>query len=86
LRIFTILFFTLFISSTNAFAICDQLYLQEITDDGNTIILNNGKIWKAVNPGFSAIGWDINDDVVMCGDGVMINHDQNERIAVSRIK
>lgn len=69
---------------TSSYAICDHINIQDISPDGTTITSNSGKVW--VTRGDAAVGWDINDEVVMCnGDNIMINHDQNERVFVSRI-
>lgn len=77
-------FILLMFLCTASYAICDRIYIQDISPDGYTITASSGKVWEARND--PAVGWNVNDEVVMCnGDNIMINHDQNERIAVRRI-
>lgn len=86
MRKLIILVFAMVLISNPAFAICDHIYLEKISDDGSVLISNQGKVWIA-DSSDTAIGWDLNDDVITCnGDGILINHDQNERMSVTRVR
>ena len=68
-----------------SYALCNHAIIQSISADNTIISLINGSQWLA-NTDYTAVGWDKNDEIIMCGDNNMINKDQNESIPVVRIK
>ena len=67
-----------------SYALCDHVYIQDISEDGSVITATSGKVWVSDQ---GAVGWDVNDEVLMCnGDNIMINKDQNEQAYVRRVQ
>jgi hypothetical protein len=72
------------LSAHGALAACDEDTIDEISEDGDLIVLSSGNSYD-VDAGdeSTASSWTENNDVLICDDA-MINKDQNgEKISVT---
>lgn len=77
----------LFVASCNLAQACDaDLTIATVSSDGTIVKLDDGSIWEvdASDAGTSS-SWTSSDEIVACDDK-LINTDDDEEVAATRIK
>ncbi len=75
-----------FVTSAHAGG-CDEETIRSVARGGSVVVLDSGGIYKVEPDGISDTAlWNAGDDVLVCGDGKMINKDNGDKVHVTPVR